>query len=412
MGEVTVTIGDLHALLPLLVVAATIVVAMLTIAVRRVHLVTAGLTVSGLVLAFASLFVPGHVSGRPVTPLFIMDGFGLSLMGLVILAGLVVALFSFTYLERGSEQKDEHYLMLLMAVLGAMVLTISSHLASFFLGLELLGVSLYGLIAYQTTRARGVEAGVKYFVLAAMATALVAFGIALIYADTGVLSLSALDGPRPPCRPGDAGGPGCAYWFGVAPVGHRFQAGHRPLPFVEPGCVPGCAGAHHGLHRHRLQGWGVRLFPPRRHHAGHPPQALPLYDHRAACRDFHVRGESSGIAAAKSQAPAGLFLHIAHGVSAHDRIGLSAMGHDGGHPLPHRLFHRHSGGLRRDHRIVSPRSGGRNPGRLPGPVLATAVAGTGPDVFHAVACRDPVDSRLHGKTHPGGRAASAARSGG
>jgi len=193
MRAVIVTIGDLYALLPLLVVAATIVVAMLAIAVRRVHLVTAGLTLSGLALAFVSLFVSGRFSGRPVTPLFIMDGFGLSLMGLVILAGLVVALFSFTYLERGVEQKEEHYLMLLMAVLGAMVLTISHHLAGFFLGLELLGVSLYGLIAYQTTRARGVEAGVKYFVLAAMATALVAFGMALIYVDTGVLSLSALN---------------------------------------------------------------------------------------------------------------------------------------------------------------------------------------------------------------------------
>ena len=200
MGAVIVTIGDLHALLPLLVVAATIVAAMLAIAVRRIHLLTAALTFVGLSLAFASLFVSGRVSGGPVTALFIMDGFGLALMGLVILAGLVVALFSFTYLERGNEQKEEHYLMLLMAVLGAMVLTISSHLASFFLGLELLGVSLYGLIAYQTTSTRGVEAGIKYFVLAAMATALVAFGMGLIYADTGVLSLNALEGPRPPCR--------------------------------------------------------------------------------------------------------------------------------------------------------------------------------------------------------------------
>lgn len=186
------TIGDLLAVLPLIIVAAIIVLAMLAIAARRVHLLTAGLTMTGLAAAFASLFVAGGFTGRSVTPLFIIDGFALSTMGLILAAGFVVALFSFIYLEHLAGQRDEHYLLLLTAILGAMVLAISNHFAAFFLGLEVLGVSLYGLIAYEATQARGVEAGVKYFILAAMSTALAAFGIALIYADTGLLSLEAL----------------------------------------------------------------------------------------------------------------------------------------------------------------------------------------------------------------------------
>ncbi len=188
------TTDDLLAVLPLILVAGTIILVMLTVAVRRIHLLTAGLTMSGLVLAFVSLFMAGRFSGRPVTPLFIVDGFGLSVMGMVIAAGLVVALFSFIYFERGTEQRDEHYLLLMMAILGAMVLAVSNHLGAFFLGLEVLGVSLYGLIAYQGTESRSIEAGLKYFILAAMSTAFVGFGIALLYAETGVLNLSAMTG--------------------------------------------------------------------------------------------------------------------------------------------------------------------------------------------------------------------------
>lgn len=186
------TIGDLLAVLPLIVVAATLVVTLLAIAVRRIHRLTAGLTLGGLAVAFGALFVAWRFGGRTVTPLLVIDGFGLSLMGLILVAGFVVALFAYPYLEGGTEQRDEHYLLLMTAVLGAMVLSVSNHFAAFFLGLELLGVSLYGQIAYDAAGIRGIEAGIKYFVPAAMATAMVAFGIALIYADTGGLALSAL----------------------------------------------------------------------------------------------------------------------------------------------------------------------------------------------------------------------------
>jgi NADH-quinone oxidoreductase subunit N len=192
-----VTINDLRAILPLILVAGTIMLVMLAITVRRIHLLMVSLTTAGLTLAFISLFTAGRFSGYSVTPLFIIDGFGLSIMGMIIAAGLVVALFSFIYFERVALQRDEHYILLLTAVLGAMVLAISNHFGAFFLGLEILGVSLYGLIAYHETKACSVEAGFKYFILAAMSTAFAAFGIALIYAETGSLSLSGLTSLAP-----------------------------------------------------------------------------------------------------------------------------------------------------------------------------------------------------------------------
>jgi len=66
----------------------------------------------------------------------------------------------------------------------------SNHFASFFVGLETLGVSLYALIAYLRATPRGIEAGIKYLILAATADALLLFGMALIYAKSGTLEFS------------------------------------------------------------------------------------------------------------------------------------------------------------------------------------------------------------------------------
>jgi NADH-quinone oxidoreductase subunit N len=76
--------------------------------------------------------------------------------------------------------------------LGAATLTISQHFISFFIGLELLSVSLYGLIAYLRNRNNAVEAGVKYLVLAALTSAFLLFGMALIYMDTGTMEFAAI----------------------------------------------------------------------------------------------------------------------------------------------------------------------------------------------------------------------------
>jgi NADH-quinone oxidoreductase subunit N len=68
----------------------------------------------------------------------------------------------------------------------------SSHFASFFLGLETLSVSLYALVAFARERLVTIEAGIKYMVLAAATSAVLLFGVALVYADLGVMEFGAL----------------------------------------------------------------------------------------------------------------------------------------------------------------------------------------------------------------------------
>jgi len=90
---------------------------------------------------------------------------------LVLAASAAVVLLSFPYLEDRSEHKEEFYILLLLATVGSMVLAASSHMVSFFLGLELLSISLYALIAYPRIEALPLEAGIKYLVLAASSSA-------------------------------------------------------------------------------------------------------------------------------------------------------------------------------------------------------------------------------------------------
>ena len=92
------------------------------------------------------------------------------------------------YLENRQGENEEFYLLLLLATLGAMVLVSATHFASFLLGLELLGVSLYPLIAYPERGDLPLEAAIKYLILSGAASAILLFGFALIYASLGTLS--------------------------------------------------------------------------------------------------------------------------------------------------------------------------------------------------------------------------------
>jgi NADH-quinone oxidoreductase subunit N len=86
---------------------------------------------------------------------------------------------------------EEFYILLLLAAAGSVTLTMAVHFASFFLGLEILSGSLYAMIAYERDRQAAVEAGIKYLVLAGGSSAVLLFGMALVYARTGTLDMAA-----------------------------------------------------------------------------------------------------------------------------------------------------------------------------------------------------------------------------
>ncbi|MDU3054504.1 MAG: NADH-quinone oxidoreductase subunit N [Escherichia coli] len=188
----TITPQNLIALLPLLIVGLTVVVVMLSIAWRRNHFLNATLSVIGLNAALVSLWFVGQAGAMDVTPLMRVDGFAMLYTGLVLLASLATCTFAYPWLEGYNDNKDEFYLLVLIAALGGILLANANHLASLFLGIELISLPLFGLVGYAFRQKRSLEASIKYTILSAAASSFLLFGMALVYAQSGDLSFVAL----------------------------------------------------------------------------------------------------------------------------------------------------------------------------------------------------------------------------
>ncbi len=196
----TITPQELIAILPLMIVGLTAVVVMLSIAWRRDHLTSAGLTVFGFAIALLSLiwlnsYTPEEgvlLLPKEVTSLILVDGFALFYSALVLIAGIGTSIFAYHWLEGFNDNRDEFHLLLAIAVSGGVLLSMSNHMASMFIGIELISLPLFGLVAYTFERSRTLEAGIKYMVLSAAASSFLLFGIALLYAESGSLSFTAV----------------------------------------------------------------------------------------------------------------------------------------------------------------------------------------------------------------------------
>ncbi len=141
----TITPQQLIALLPLLIVGLTVVVVMLSIAWRRNHFLNATLSVLGLNAALVSLWFVGQNGAMDVTPLIRVDGYAMLYTGLVLLASLATCTFAYPWLEGYKDNKEEFYLLVLIAALGGILLAGANHLAALFLGIELISLPLFGL---------------------------------------------------------------------------------------------------------------------------------------------------------------------------------------------------------------------------------------------------------------------------
>ena len=131
----------------------------------------------------------GH-SGELFNGMFVAD----SLSVLLKLAIYTIVFFVFTYSrdylrDRGID-RGEYYVLGLFGVVGMMVMVSASHFLTLYLGLELLSLSLYSMVAFQRDSAMSTEAAMKYFVLGAMASGMLLYGMSMLYGVTGSLNIA------------------------------------------------------------------------------------------------------------------------------------------------------------------------------------------------------------------------------
>ncbi|MDE3157064.1 MAG: NADH-quinone oxidoreductase subunit N [Acidobacteriota bacterium] len=181
------TARELPALLPLLVVALTALAGAAMAAVRRSHTAAALVAGAGLTAALACIPAALRQAPQQLTPLLVIDPFGLFWTGLIIAATLIVVVLAHGCFARRPDPPVLVYTLLPAAATGAIAIVCSSHFASLLLGVAVSSVASYGLMAGVTTRPGARDASVKYLVLAAASTAVLVLGMALIYARLGTM---------------------------------------------------------------------------------------------------------------------------------------------------------------------------------------------------------------------------------
>jgi NADH-quinone oxidoreductase subunit N len=185
--------ADLMALMPIIILTIAAAAMMFQIAWNRRHLITAGMAMGACAAALVCLPLAAPEGARRVMSLLMIDGYALFYMGVILATTLAVVAMSLPYLlmrPSDESQPEEFYVLLLLATIGACVLVAADHVASFFLGLELISLSLYGLIGYLRARLRSLEAAIKYLVLSAASSAFLLFGLALLYVHSGTMEFS------------------------------------------------------------------------------------------------------------------------------------------------------------------------------------------------------------------------------
>jgi proton-translocating NADH-quinone oxidoreductase, chain N len=183
---------DFLCLTPFLIIAIAPVVIMIVISILRNYRVVYGFSVLSLLAAFGSIFFILPSVPHTIEPLFIIDGYSMFFLGIIIISALLVALLSYDYIKQLDGVKEEYYIIIFTSTLGASLLAVANHFVLFFLGIETLSISLYILIAFQRSKSNSIEAGIKYLILASVSSAFLLFGMALTYTAFGTMQFGAI----------------------------------------------------------------------------------------------------------------------------------------------------------------------------------------------------------------------------
>ena len=168
------------ALAPYIVLTGGVTLMLLAISFVRRGPVTLALTLAVLLGTLASIGFAAGAGAQLIDNFLLVDGYANFFNALFVLAALVTAVLTYGYVAGRAAQQEEFYILLLTSTLGAMTMSAAAHFGAFFLGMEILSISLYAMIAYPDSGRRPLEAAIKYLVLSGVASTTILFGMALV----------------------------------------------------------------------------------------------------------------------------------------------------------------------------------------------------------------------------------------
>ncbi len=190
----TMTLASLAPAIPeiYLTVALCVILLVDAFAGRASRRLTPTLTLAALVIGAALTVQYAGVSGTVMlfSGMYVADPLGNLLKLFAFLFVAVVLLYSRQYLDTRGLLKGEYYVLTLSALLGICVMISAGSLLSMYMGIELLSLSLYALVAFNRDSAVSAESAIKYFVLGAIASGCLLYGMSLVYGMSGSLLFS------------------------------------------------------------------------------------------------------------------------------------------------------------------------------------------------------------------------------
>jgi NADH-quinone oxidoreductase subunit N len=177
---------DYHAIAPEIVLAGGIVLVILLDLFLADHnkwvlAPVTGFTLLGAFIPVLTLALSDEGTRSLFEGRYVVDDFSLVLKGLFLLAGYVIILLSSDYIREGEYYEGEYWFLMLASILGMVMMTSSRDLISIFIALEFLSIPAYMMAAWRKRDIKSNEAGVKYFLLGVFASAILLYGMSLLY---------------------------------------------------------------------------------------------------------------------------------------------------------------------------------------------------------------------------------------
>ena len=180
----------LTALAPYIVLAGGTTLMLLAISFVRRGPISIALTMAVLLGTLVSIGFAAGAGAQRLDGFLLVDGYAHFFNALFVIAALATAVLTYGYVEKRAAQQEEFYILLLTATLGAMTMAAAAHFGAFLLGMEILSISLYAMIAYPDSGRAPLEAAFKYLVLSGVASTTILFGMALVYVEVGSMEFA------------------------------------------------------------------------------------------------------------------------------------------------------------------------------------------------------------------------------